>query len=341
MRKPELPPSEQEDPTPPDYSSLPLEEIICRLRERAFTLGAHQSLSFLILDPDRCIGKYAGEEIRTDTERYLCRSWKSWTALAELLGFRMLTPRPYDRYRLILRFAKLGEESFHREKGRGKYSMESGFSRIRKEEEPAFLYYYTRALKRLKIEQRRRILVAGIHRGDELMPIRRMVSDAFESMEIVGVDLADDALQVAKRRFGDPLKTYCHDLNDLDALDLGRFDLMLSIGTLQSPGIELKPLIMRLVQKHLTPGGALLLGWPNSRWIDGELLYGSRPPNYPFSELSLVIKDLFWIKKYLQQHRYRVVITGREYLFLEATKISGNSRSPHSRSTEASNDRPE
>jgi hypothetical protein len=83
----------------------------------------------------------------------------------------------------------------------------------------------------------------------------------------------------------------------------------------------MKPLIMELVQRHLTSSGALLLGWPNARWIDGELLYGATPPNYPFSELSLVIKDLFWIKKYLQQHRFRVVITGREYLFLEGTPI--------------------
>ncbi len=78
---------------------------------------------------------------------------------------------------------------------------------------------------------------------------------------------------------------------------------------------------MHLVQERLSPDGAILLGWPNARWRDGELLYGARPRHYPFSELSLVIKDLFWIKKYLQQHKFRVVITGREYLFLEATRI--------------------
>jgi hypothetical protein len=304
-----------------DFSSSPLSQIHSQLLQTISRLNAGETLHFLVFNPDHAPGTYAGEEVHPGGRRYLHRSYRSWLTLAEQFGCRMLTPRPYDHWRIRLTFQKLGEDSFHKERNPDKYGSTNLFARIHKEEEPPFYHYYLQALQRLKVTQRRRILALGLNRGDELEPIRGIAGDSFREMEIVGIDLACDALTTAKERFAPVLTTHCHDLNALAELDLGRFDLILSIGTLQSPGIEMKPLIMELVQRHLTPDGALLLGWPNARWIDGELLYGAQPLNYPFSELSLVIKDLFWIKKYLQQHRFRVVITGREYLFLEGTPI--------------------
>ena len=311
-----------------DLSDTPLSRIYARIQRAISGLRGGKTFSFLAFDPDQAPGSYAGEEILREGRRYLHRSYRSWAVLAEQLGCRMLTPRPHDPWRVRITFQKLGEDSFHRERGAGKYGLHSPFARIRKEEEPAFYHYYLRALQRLGVAKRRRILALGLNRGDELEPIRELAGDAFGEMEIIGIDLACDALATAQKRFAPVLRTRCHDLNALAELDLGRFDLILSIGTLQSPGIKTKPLVMELVQQHLCDDGALLLGWPNARWIDGELLYGARAPNYPFSELSLVIKDLFWIRKYLQQHRYRVVVTGREYLFLEATRINSGSSRP-------------
>ncbi|HFC03596.1 MAG TPA: class I SAM-dependent methyltransferase [Nitratifractor salsuginis] len=299
----------------PDLSDTPLSRIIPELERR---LHSADTVAFLILDPDLCRGAYAGERLSLDEKRYLCRSWRSWNDLALELDCRLLTPERYDERRLLLRMEKLRHDrTFHREEREEKYDPRSTFARIRKNEEPAFYLPYFRALKRLRVENRERILALGPNRGDELEPI---VSSGFQG-EILGIDLNEAALREAKRRFGSLLRTCVHDLNRLEELPPERFDLILSIGTLQSPDIELKPFLMHLVQERLTPGGAILLGWPNARWRDGELLYGARPRHYPFSELSLVIKDLFWIKKYLQQHKFRVVITGREYLFLEATRI--------------------
>jgi hypothetical protein len=55
------------------------------------------------------------------------------------------------------------------------------------------------------------------------------------------------------------------------------------------------------------------------------MVYGAKAPNYPFSELSLVLKDIHFTKKYLQQKKYRVIITGKDYLFLTARKLCGGS----------------
>jgi len=137
---------------------------------------------------------------------------------------------------------------------------------------------------------------------------------------MVGID--HDAEAIAHARAHLPHATFhTHDINRLSELPLGRFDLLLTIGTLQSPGIETKPLVMDLVQNYVTDDGALIFGFPNSRWYDGELTQGAHAPNYAFSELSLLLKDIHWIKKYLQQHRYRVRIFGQSYLFLVATRI--------------------
>jgi hypothetical protein len=114
---------------------------------------------------------------------------------------------------------------------------------------------------------------------------------------------------------------YVADINRLKELKLNRANLIISIGTLQSPSINYKPFLMQLVQEHLSSDGALILGFPNSRWIDNQLIYGAKAPNYPYSEMSLLFNDIIFAKKYLQQKKFRVTITGREYLFLTATKI--------------------
>jgi hypothetical protein len=141
-------------------------------------------------------------------------------------------------------------------------------------------------------------------------------------MKLVGVDHSKSAIHYAKSCFPEENVTlYAHDINDLERLKLGKFDLLISIGTLQSPGINFKPFLMSLVQNYLEKDAALILGFPNSRWIGGEMIYGAKAPNYAMSEMSLLFNDVIFCKKYLQQHKYRVTLTGKQYIFLTATKI--------------------
>jgi len=78
---------------------------------------------------------------------------------------------------------------------------------------------------------------------------------------------------------------------------------------------------MSIVQNQLKKNGSMILGFPNCRWIDGEMVYGARVKNYPFSEMGLLYKDVIFSKKYLQQKKFRVTITGKDYIFLTATSI--------------------
>jgi len=117
------------------------------------------------------------------------------------------------------------------------------------------------------------------------------------------------------------IEFYTHDINNLNSLNLGKFDLIISIGTLQSSNLEFNPLFMSIVQNQLKKDGAMILGFPNCRWLDGEMIYGARVKNYPFSEMGLLYKDVIFCKKYLQQKKFRVTITGKDYIFLTATSI--------------------
>ncbi|MCK4442015.1 MAG: methyltransferase domain-containing protein [Sulfurovaceae bacterium] len=278
-------------------------------------------ISFRVLNPDINYTLFSGEKININNQIYLYRGYKAWINLAELLQCRILTPIKIDNTIVELSFQKLNSNnSFHNSKIKDKtekYGANSQFFGINKNEEPTFLWAYKRALDAVKIKNRTDILNLGINRGDEFELIPNINKN-----RLVGIDHSQSALDIARNRFNSNKYHFIkEDINNIDILNLGKFDLIISIGTLQSPSINFKPFFMSLVQNFLTKNGAVILGFPNSRWIDNELIYGAKAPNYSYSEMSLVFNDVIFCKKYLQQKKFRVTITGREYIFLTATKI--------------------
>ncbi len=281
--------------------------------------------SFEVLNPDCAQGVYAGKSIKVKEKIYLYRGYKAWTDLAELLFCRMLTPVIVDEDTVLISFEKLNiEESFHSSEGKEeKYGVESPFFQINKNEEPAFLLPYRHALKNVKIEKRKRILDLGVNSGDEFHLIKEILSDEdYKKSELVGIDYSASAIDFAQKRFPEENVNFIeHDINRLDELKLGKFDLIISIGTFQSPNIDFKPFFMSLVQNYLNPEGAIILGFPNCRWMGGEMIYGAKVPNYAYSEMGMLYSDAIYCKKYLQQKKFRVTLTGKDYVFLTATKI--------------------
>ncbi len=303
-----------------------VDETLLEIRDWVLgELGDADGAELQVCDPAAGTGLYSGEA----GPRGLHRGVRVWVELAELLGCRLLiSQQGADDGFLRLRFEALEpQDSFHDDdvvEPSEKYGARSRFSRIHKLEEPTFVLALEAALLRVDLEPGARVLDLGVNTGDELELIRRVYGPArFDGLELVGVDHSASAMARAKERFDGPGRRFLvHDINRLSELDLGRFDLLLSVGTLHSPSIHnSKQLFMQLAQQHLTPRGAVILGFPNCRFRDGELLHGARPPNYNHPELSVVLKDIDWCKRYLQQHRYRVTITGRHYLFVTATRI--------------------
>ncbi|MDA7818214.1 class I SAM-dependent methyltransferase [Sulfurimonas sp.] len=251
--------------------------------------------------------------------------YKAFVDLAQIYFMKMLTPKVNEQ-NITLRFKKLNTEaSFHNtDYGNEKYGVESEFFNIDKTKQFSFLYYYQEALKFIQVSKKQRILNLGVNRGDEFSVIKNMLdTESFKALEFLGVDYSQTAIDYAKNEFKEHsnVEFTCRDINELESSNIGRFDLIISIGTLQSSNINFNKTFMSIYQNHLQKGGAMVLGFPNCRWIDGEMIYGAKAPNYSFNEMSLVLKDIHFCKKYLQQKGYRVVITGKDYLFLTARKI--------------------
>jgi len=251
--------------------------------------------------------------------------FKSFVDLAQIYFLKMLMPFQKDEKTIVLRFIKLDESnSFHKESiSSEKYGVGSEFFNIDKTKQFSFLYHYKKALEFVNVKSKKQILNLGINRGDEFRVIEQILrKEIFDEKSFVGVDYCASAIEYAKNEFNSSnMEFICHDINSLDELNLAKFDLLISIGTLQSSNINFNASFMNLYQNYIEEGGAIVLGFPNSRWCDGEMIYGAKAPNYSFSEMSLVLKDIHFCKKYLQQKKYRVVVTGKDYLFLSARKI--------------------
>ncbi len=308
-----------------DYSFTKesMQEILAILKEELFR-NNKEKITLEVLNPDVCLHCYSGKEFTIENTTFIYRSYKSWIDLAEILYSKTTTPIQHKPHTIILTFIKLDtKSSFHINDNldNDKYGVDSQFAEICKNEEPAFLEYYLRALKNVNVCAKKRILNLGINSGDEFEVIQKMCSDT-NNIEFVGIDISKSAIEEAKKRFpASNFIFFAHDINKLEELNLGRFDLIITIGTLQSSGLEFKPLFNSLVQNYLEKDGAMVLGFPNCRWIDGEMVYGAKAPNYNFSEMTLLFKDVYYCKKYLQQKKFRVSISGKTYPFLSATSI--------------------
>lgn len=304
------------------FTNENLYEVIDYLK---LSLESLDEVSIEVLNPDSTLSKYPGEVVKIGKEFYRYRGYKDWTDLAQKLFCRMLTPKILSNETIELRFKKLDlTNSFHNSKNndKEKYGVDSKFYFINKNEQPEILLTYLNCLKNVKIEKRKRVLNLGINSGDEFLLIKQYFN-SFKDTDFVGIDYCSSAIEEAQKRFVDDknVELINFDIKNIDKLQIGKFDLIISIGTLQSSNLEFNKTFMNIVQNFLKKDGSMILGFPNSRWIDKEIIYGAKAPNYSFSELSLLFKDAYFCKKYLQQKKFRVTLTGEYYIFLTATSI--------------------
>ncbi len=320
---------------PLTFTDEPLYRVIAVLRAELSTRPT-EVLEFSVFNPDLFNPDFSqehasGERVERGGTPYRYRPFKTWVDLAERLGCRLLTPVPDAPQgaatrgeRVRLRFLPLPDEAVlpatRGNDASETYGIDSPFSRLQKLEEPCFLLDYSEALERTKPPSGGSVLSLGVNTGDEFAHFQTLFGgDYTSSVRFTGVDHSKSALDRARARFpGENFAFLEADIDALNELGLGRFDLIISIATLQSPGVDGRETVRRLVQEHLVPTGGLILGFPNCRYRGGEVVYGAKLKNFRRPDLSLLVKDVMFYKKYLQQHRFQVFLTGKYYLFLTA-----------------------
>jgi trans-aconitate methyltransferase len=307
----------------PVLAGEPLTAIIAYVRER---LAAGDAVvSVRVLDPDRGRGLYAGERVEVDGRMLVHRPWRVWVDLAERMGLRISTPRADGEGLVRIELSVLDERATWEPEGdvpaREKYGAGSGYQRISKLEDPGVVLDLADALERVGLGVGARVLDLGVNTGEELALLAALWPELGRSGTFVGVDHSASALAVARERLPEPRHRFVEaDLATLPALELGGpFDLVVSLNTLQSPGVDDKAVLRHVVQERLSPTGSVILGIPNCRYLDGEVIHGARTKNLPQVELSLVIEGIAFYRRYLHQHRRRVYVTGKHTVLVTAT----------------------
>lgn len=278
------------------------------------------SVRIEVLNPDHGGGRYAGEAVEIGGEVWRHRSLRVWVDLAGRLGLRLATPLVTTAPRVMLRFERLTGEDVEAVGDRTeKYGAGSAFARVHKLEDPDFVVDLREALERVGLRADARVLELGVNRGDILEFIAESVPGLRGHGRFVGVDHSRSALELARARFaGCDAAFVAADLGRLAELELGEFDLVVAFDTLQSSGLDDRALLRHVVQRCLAPEGAVVIGLPNCRYLGGEVIHGARMLNFRQPELGLLIKDLAFYRKYMQQHGRTVYITGKHEVLLTA-----------------------
>lgn len=304
------------------WTCEPLVEIHSVLALALRDLEPGSQLAFRVPDPDRGSGLLPGQRWTYEGRSFRHRSYRNWLDLAEILHCRLLTPRPADPPWVQMRFEKLDAATPPTQKVevQERYGRGSSFYAVQKLEEPCFLQDLQTAYERVDALNRRRVLDLGVHRGDELLPLQKLwASNPQTGRQCVGVDHCPSALEEAGQNLQDPAFSFlCDDISHYEAWNFDPFDLIVSIGTLQCRGVEGKSIFPTLLRSLLAKNGAVILGFPYLRYIDGEIRQGGQMRNFSQSEHALVFKDLMFYRKLLLRRAERVTITGRYYLFLTA-----------------------
>ncbi len=280
-------------------------------------------------DPDLSAAHFDGEPLRLDGAPVRYRSLAAWLDLAEALGASLGTPQisapGWVRLPLRRLDRRVGWHRTARPSGDPeKYGADSEFARTDKFEDPAFVRAWRDALAFLQLPPDARVLSLGCHTGGELGAIAQgRTPAALAALTLVGVDHAASAIAAARARYPQPPFTFqVADLNDPAALPPGRFDLVIAINLLQSQALDGRALFRRIVGQHLAETGGVLLGFPNSRVVDHRVCHGAAARHVAHPELSGLLTDLAYHRRYLHQHRCRTIVTGKHTVLLAGRRLA-------------------
>ena len=283
----------------------PLSAVLDWLRAE---LQAWGEARLLVPDPDtgHALGLYPGEHGPAGIHR----PYLSWLDAADLLDAQFLTPQRQGQHAL-LHFRR--REVAPRDRSEGRYAAGSAFGRVNKLEDPHFLHDLAEALTRADLKAGARVLSLGVNSGRELDLLEQVYPG--HGFKVLGLDLDASALALAQARH--PAYDFrVQDvtqpgLRDLPLKGGGRFDVVLALSLLQSPGVNQEDLLRTLRSDLLAPSGTLILGFPNARYRGGELSYGARMLNFARPDLSLLMKDVTGARRHLQRHGFTVYVTGK------------------------------
>jgi hypothetical protein len=270
-----------------------------------------------VFDPDLGRGLHAGELVNHGEDRYVHRPWRTWVELAERLGLRLLTPRAHATASqlVVLRFERLTPAIAARPRGEDlteRYGLGSSYARISKLEDPGFVIDLGEALARCALGPAPRILDLGVNIGDELALIGHHAPELDLRRSSASTTASAIAAMVSHQLPVHRGRPQC-------AARLG-----LGVRSRDPPARFRAGIVTASCVSRPTPSPRRR-GDPGSgpaatrRRVDGTRMKNFRQP-----ELGLLVKDIAFYRKYLQQHHRQVFVTGKYYLLVTAVPTSAH-----------------
>lgn len=277
-------------------------------------------ITFEVVNPDLMQGAFNGEMQTFESINYRYRSHKAWLDFAEMINYRYLTPQNSNYPFIKIRYQRLNQKnSWHlnRKSLEEKYGCDSLFARIDKLEEPSFLVEYADCLRNCGIAKNMRILGLGVNEGKEFNLFRNICDgETYNSLQFLGIDLVKSSIDKARSLFPQNHEWMVDDIGNWQKWNIGKFDVLIAIGIFHSPSLNGKNIITPLLKKFLHHNSRIVLGFPNVRYIDGEIKFGAKSKNYEKPEWSLLLKDIGYYRRLLFRQGFNVTVTGKYYLFV-------------------------
>lgn len=246
---------------------------------------------------------------------------KQWMDCAESLQCEFSLKHFEEHVSIQFKLTKVVLLKFGEVDAAEKYGSQGKYISDKKCYEPTFIFDLWKCLDFIQINKDHRILDLGCNDGSVYSLIKAYNQNIFNSLNLTGLDYSMSAIEKAKKVYGQEFEFYVHDLNE-SYLIKDKMNVLISFNTLQCTTLDGKKVFRKFYQDNLLEDGSVLLCFPNCRHSENELFYGAKTKNYRANDMSLVLKDVMYYKKYLQQHGYRVWLTGKYYIFLAAIKIN-------------------
>lgn len=277
--------------------------------------GGSDELGLIVSLPGS--GCYDGEK---NPAGQRARHLKTWLDLSEALGCDVVSAESLDESELLLRLVPLpAREEPWEASEKERYGPKTKYGRISKPEDPNWLFHFRQALAQCRLKKGQRVVVLGVARGDEVEVMEQIHPDL--ELEFIGIDHNVEALEDARRRFAGQRFTWLeHDISTVPEA-LSPCDLLVALATLQCSGFDGKAVFREWFQKALHPRAGVILGFPNQHYRGGVAMHGATMKNEAHPDMSLVLKDAVYYRKYLQTHQKRVTLRGKGTLFLTGSAL--------------------
>lgn len=276
------------------------------------------TLRFEVPHPDAFHHQTPGTRQTFDGQPHIFRPLNCWLSLAERMSCRCWLPRAKSPFSMELTFEKLAPNDLHAAGDtETKYGEASHYWQLDKREWPEYVLDFQQALRQMTHEDGARVLEIGCHRGDGYTLLRDLLPQ--QQIHYQGFDASHQSIAFAQKHYAKEQVTFTYaDLNQWESLSLTSYDLVLALGVLHVTTLNGKDLLMNIVRNHLKKRAMIIATFPNCRLQTSGLTYGAKMKNYSESDLSVLVREVAFYRRYLHGKGFRTRLFGKHYWFLTA-----------------------